>query len=164
MGVEIERKFRVASTWQPTRPGVLIDQGYLSVEPARTVRVRRTDTAAWLTIKGKNDGPVRAEFEYPIPLADADSMLALCVGRVRKIRYLEPVGDHVFEVDVFEAENAGLVVAEIELVAADAPFPRPAWLGPEVTDDPRYFNSALAQTPYRAWLDAPQTGSDEQLR
>lgn len=164
MGVEIERKFRVQSRWRPAAPGVFIDQGYLCLVPARTVRVRRTDAAAWLTVKGRNSGPSRAEFEYPIPLADADAMLALCVGRIRKTRYREPLGAHVFEIDVFEGENQGLIVAEVELGAVDEPFERPVWLGPEVTDDPRYFNSALAEFPYRAWPEAQQTGSDEQLR
>ena len=164
MGVEIERKFRVHAAWQPTQAGQAMDQGYLSLEPARTVRVRRAGAAAWLTVKGRNLGPRRAEFEYPIPVDDADAMLALCVGRVRKTRYLEPVGAHVFEVDVFEGENAGLVIAEVELAAVDEAFERPAWLGAEVTEDARYFNSALAAHPYRAWPDAPPTGLDEQLR
>lgn len=153
MGIEIERKFKVAAEWRPQTAGVAMRQGYLCRDPARTVRVRRAGDAAWLTIKGLGDGPSRPEFEYPIPIADAEQLLALCDAQVRKTRYRERCGDHVFEIDVFEGANAGLIVAEVELDAVHEVFVRPAWLGAEVTDDPRYFNAALAVRPYSTWTD-----------
>jgi adenylate cyclase len=151
--VEIERKFRVRPGWQPTGSGTRLEQGYLCLEPARTVRVRRADGQAWLTIKGRSVGARRAEFEYPIPVADAEAMLALCAARIEKTRYRLPHGRHVFEVDVFAGRNAGLILAEVELGHEDERFERPDWLGTEVTADPRYFNSALATHPYSDWSD-----------
>lgn len=151
VGIEIERKFLVSAAWRPSGPGRALRQGYLSLDPARTVRVRRAGDAAWLTIKGLGDGPSRPEFEYPIPLADAEALLALTLGQVCKTRYLERCGDHVFEVDVFEGANVGLIIAEVELAAADEAIARPPWLGAEVTADPRYFNSALAAHPFSTW-------------
>lgn len=151
MGVEIERKFRVQPEWRPTGDGVVMDQGYLCSDPERTVRVRQAGRQAWLTIKGATQGARRAEFEYAIPVADAEALLALCPHRVQKIRHRIPVGSHVFEVDVFAGANAGLIVAEVELSDEAEAFERPPWLAAEVTDDPRYFNSALAAHPYRDW-------------
>lgn len=155
MGVEIERKFRVRPDWRPSTPGEQLDQGYLCLDPARTVRVRCGNGQAWLTIKGKTVGARRAEFEYPIPVGDAQAMLALCSARVQKTRYRIGVGRHVFEVDVFAGRNAGLVIAEVELSHEDEPFERPDWLADEVTDDARYFNSALATHPYLEWSERP---------
>lgn len=152
MAVEIERKFLVQGQGWCQGPGERLVQGYLNRDKARTVRVRVAGDAAFLTIKGLSVGATRAEFEYPIPLADAQALLALCEGPlIDKRRYKVPLGDVVWEVDVFAGDNAGLVLAEVELPSEDAPFARPHWLGDEVTHDARYFNSNLAQHPYRTW-------------
>lgn len=147
MGVEIERKFKVQPGWTPPGAGTPMRQGYLALDPARTVRIRRAGDAAWLTIKGLGDGLSRPEFEYPIPAADADALLALCLTILSKTRHRIPVGAHVFEVDVFDGPLAGLILAEVELRAPDEPFERPAWLAEEVTHDPAWYNSALAHPP-----------------
>lgn len=152
MGVEIERKFLV--TGDAWRGGAVthMRQGYLSCDPARTVRVRIAGERAFLTIKGPNAGPRRAEYEYPVPLADADELLALCAPPlIDKWRHVLLHAGMRWEVDEFLADNAGLVVAEIELASIDQPFERPDWLGMEVTDDPRYYNANLAAQPYRLW-------------
>ncbi|MBZ2189956.1 CYTH domain-containing protein [Alcanivorax sp. JB21] len=157
MGVEIERKFLVRTTAMlENQPGLALHQGYLSHTPETTVRVRIQGEQAWLTVKGRNDGARRAEFEYAVPVADARDMLALCpAGRIEKTRYRLPAGEHVWEVDVFHGDNEGLIVAEIELRHEDDAFERPPWLGQEVTGDPRYYNSQLSQTPYRDWAAGP---------
>ena len=156
MGIEIERKFLVVGdAWRAT-PGTAYAQGYLSRDPQRTVRVRIVEDAAWLTVKGASVGATRAEFEYPVPVADAHAMLALCDGPlVRKRRRVVVHAGATWEIDEFEGDNAGLVVAEIELAAEDAAFERPPWLGAEVTHDARYFNSNLAAAPYSTWTDRP---------
>lgn len=156
MATEIERKFLVASDAWRHHPqsdgGRRLVQGYLSRDPARTVRVRVAGEQAWLTIKGASQGASRAEFEYPIPLADAQALLALCEQPlIDKTRHTLTVGGTVWEVDEFHGDNAGLVLAELELTAEDQPFARPDWLGEEVTHDPRYFNSALLAHPYSRW-------------
>ncbi|MCV2356260.1 CYTH domain-containing protein [Paucibacter sp. B2R-40] len=153
MGIEIERKFLViGDDWKLLGVGEYISQGYLSRDPARTVRVRIKGEQAWLTIKGRSVGASRAEFEYPIPLADAQQMLALCDGpRVEKVRRLVPYAGMVWEVDEFLGDNAGLVVAEIELSSADQRFELPPWAGAEVTEDARYFNSQLTKHPFSIW-------------
>jgi len=157
MGIEIERKFLVIGQDWRQGPADYLCQGYLSRDKQRTVRVRISGAAgaeqAWLTIKGLSQGASRAEFEYPVPLADARQLLTLCEGPlIEKHRYRLPQGDGlVWEVDEFLGENAGLVVAEIELQSVDQPFGRPAWLGEDVTEDPRYFNSSLASHPFKSW-------------
>ena len=152
MGIEIERKFLVVGDAWRAAPAVPYAQGYLNRDKQRTVRVRVVRDEAWLTIKGASVGATRAEFEYPIPVADAEQLLALCDGPViRKTRRVVEHAGARWEVDEFEGDNAGLVVAEIELPSEDAPFERPAWLGAEVTHDPRYFNSSLATAPYSTW-------------
>ena len=155
MGTEIERKFLVDSTiWHPDpAKGTHYRQGYLSSEPGSTVRVRIAGDLGFLTIKGATRGIERAEFEYPIPLADAGQLLEdLCHHPlIEKIRYREPWDGLTWEVDVFEGDNAGLIVAEIELPTSECPFTRPPWLGREVSDDPRYFNAALSRYPYSRW-------------
>jgi adenylate cyclase len=152
MGVEIERKFLVQGDGWKTSTGVLCRQGYLNRDKNRTVRVRMAGDAAFLTVKGVSVGATRAEFEYPIPMADAEGLLALCDGPlVEKIRHLVRVGETLWEVDEFAGDNAGLVVAEVELMAEDQPFARPDWLGAEVTHDARYFNSNLASHPFSCW-------------
>jgi adenylate cyclase len=152
MGVEIERKFLVQGDGWKTSTGVLYRQGYLNRDKNRTVRVRMAGDAAFLTVKGVSVGVTRAEFEYHIPMADAAGLLALCDGPlVEKTRHLVRVGDTLWEVDEFAGDNAGLVVAEVELMAEDQPFARPDWLGAEVTHDARYFNSNLASHPFSCW-------------
>jgi len=155
MAIEIERKFLVADdSWrQHTHNRINYVQGYLSTVAERTVRVRTAGEQAWLTIKGKNHGAIRSEFEYPIPLADARQMLAqLCQQPlIEKWRYQLEHSGHIWEIDEFCAANSGLIVAEIELSHPDEPFVRPPWLGEEVTDDPRYFNSNLLTKPFSSW-------------
>ena len=152
MAKEIERKFLVKDSWQPQRAGIKIAQGYLSTVPERTVRVRIKGEKGYLTIKGKNVGVSRAEYEYEIPRQDAEEMLQLAEQPILvKTRYLEQQGEFTWEVDVFAGENQGLVVAEIELPAEDAEFSRPAWLGQEVSGDVRYYNANLIKCPFSLW-------------
>lgn len=147
MGVEIERKFLVESeAWRDEVASHSdIRQGYLAVTGGNTVRVRIKDDAAFLTVKSAGPAIRRQEFEYPIPLNDAEALLALRCGRlIEKRRHVVPHGALRFEVDVFSGDLAGLVIAEIELPDETTAFVRPAWLGEEVTDDPRYANASLA--------------------
>ena len=147
MGLEIERRFLVeGDAWRDAATCARrLVQGYLAREDGVTVRLRLSDDRARLTIKGPG-GLVRPEFEYDIPRDDAAAMLdALCDGRrLAKMRHDVPHGGLVWEVDVFEGPLAGLVIAEVELPAADHPLPLPPWAGREVTDDPRYANAVLA--------------------
>ncbi|MEM7433835.1 MAG: CYTH domain-containing protein [Myxococcota bacterium] len=154
MGQEIERKFLIRDDgWRASATGTRFRQGFLSTEPERTVRVRLAGMVGTLTIKGKTVGATRSEFEYEIPTGDAEFLLDNLCRRplIEKVRYVTRVGSHTWEIDVFEGENAGLVVAEIELATEDEPFERPSWLGNEVTDDPRYFNANLVESPFREW-------------
>ncbi len=170
MGVEIERKFLLHDErWRDAVAGsTRMCQGYLADVAAlerglarASVRVRVAGECAWLNIKSAELGIERLEFEYPIPLSDAQAMLdRLCRGRVEKLRHRVPVEGHVFEVDEFLGDNAGLVVAELELAAADAPFPQPPWLGPEVSHMPRYFNVNLIAHPFTAWSAAERAGTE----
>ena len=154
MAQEIERKFLVHDTSiVDSLAGERLTQGYLSHDKNATVRVRIAGTTGWLTIKGKTVGATRSEFEYPVPEEDARQMLdELCgAGVIDKTRYRLPQGELCWEIDVFHGDNDGLIVAEIELPSEDTPFDRPAWLGEEVTGDPRYYNSALSTNPYTQW-------------
>lgn len=154
MGIEIERKFLVAGTDWRRESGTYVCQGYLNRAKERTVRVRIAGEQAFLTIKGITVGATRAEFEYEIPVADAQALMKLCDGPlVQKVRRVVWYERCRWEVDEFLGENEGLVVAEIELKAADQKFAHPPWLGREVTDDPRYLNANLASNPYRTWSD-----------
>ncbi|MDZ7788637.1 MAG: CYTH domain-containing protein [Halofilum sp. (in: g-proteobacteria)] len=157
MSTEIERKFRVTGEFRDhARDAERIVQGFLSSVPERTVRVRKRNGRGYLTIKGKGDstGTTRYEWEREIPPDEADALLALCEpGIIDKTRHYVPVDGQVFEVDEFHGENAGLIVAELELVHADDPIPSPPWLGPEVTGDARYYNAALKAHPYSQWLE-----------
>lgn len=147
MGREIERKFLVTSdAWRAGAAGVRLRQGYLSLDPARTVRVRLAGDKAWITVKGLTRGAARDEFEYPIPAADAQEMLdGLCTASLEKTRHKVRFGGNTWEVDEFHGRHAGLVLAEIEMEAEGATIAVPPWVGQEVTDDPRYYNSNLAQ-------------------
>lgn len=157
MSTEIERKFLVQGDFRPDSRGCeRIVQGFLCSVPERTVRVRRQRDHGYLTIKGKGDarGISRYEWEREIPADEADALLALCEpGLIDKTRHYVPVDDRVFEVDEFHGDNAGLVVAELELRDPADPVPAPAWLGPEVTGDARYYNAALRARPYRRWRE-----------
>ena len=152
MPVEIERKFLVRGDGWKTDHGVRFTQGYLNHDRERTVRVRIAGGRAFLTVKGINSGAVRAEFEYEIPVFDAEQLLKLCDGPlIEKTRHRIDYAGMIWEVDEFHGANDGLVVAEIELEAAEQTFVKPAWIGPEVTTDVRYFNSNLAVRPYSSW-------------
>ena len=161
MAIEIERKFLLHDDrWRALivrsrrfAQGYLVGAAAHAAGLARaSVRLRVAGTDAWLNIKSARSTIEREEFEYPIPHADAERMLAqLCGPIVEKIRHDVPVDGFVFEVDEFLGANAGLVVAEIELPAADAAFPRPVWLGREVSRDERYLNVHLAEYPYSTW-------------
>ena len=152
MAEEIERKFMVDGSWRPQTAGTHIAQGYLCREPERTVRVRIRGNKGYLTIKGRNKGISRSEYEYEIPLKDAEELMQLCERPlVEKTRYLEECDGFCWEIDVFAGANDGLVVAEIELPTATTVFSRPAWLSVEVSDDARYYNSNLIKNPYSQW-------------
>ena len=154
MAKEIERKFLVAhQAWRESVNTIhVFRQGYLSYDSERTVRVRATEVTGYLTIKGITEGLTRDEFEYEIPLADALALLQLCERpAIEKKRYIVPNGAHVWEVDVFEGVNEGLVVAEIELGSEDEAFDKPNWLGNEVSGDRKYSNSALTLHPFKDW-------------
>lgn len=154
MGEEIERKFLVTGeAWRESAKAVRYRQGFLSTVPERTVRVRVAGAQGSITVKGKTVGARRAEFDYEIPRMDAEAMLDRLCERplIEKTRYMLPLGSHTWEIDVFEGDNEGLVVAEIELGSEDEAFDKPEWLGDEVTHDPRYFNSNLVARPFRDW-------------
>lgn len=148
MAIEIERKYLVADpSVVHGLTGVRMAQGYIA-DNGMWVRVRIAGSTGFLTLKGPSRGMSRAEFEYPIPLADAETLLAehCAHGALDKVRFIVPVDGFDFEVDVFEGPLAGLVTAEIELAREDIQPPAPAWLGPEVTADLRYSNAQLAKT------------------
>jgi adenylate cyclase len=152
MATEIERKFLVQGTAWRKVPGVPFIQGYLNRDKERTVRVRIASDKAFLTIKGLTRGASRAEFEYEIPMPDAQQLLKLSDGPIiKKNRHVIVHDGSTWEVDEFLGDNAGLILAEIELKSEDQPFSRPPWLGTEVTHDRRYYNSSLASHPYREW-------------
>jgi adenylate cyclase len=154
--IEIERKFLVNS--DAFKNDALrknhIAQGYLNSVPERTVRVRIKGDTGYLTIKGKSNetGLSRFEWEKEIPLAEAKALLLLCEkGIIEKNRYEVPVGKHLFEVDEFFGENEGLLLAEVELQSESEFFEKPHWLGDEVTQDQRYYNSYLSKNPFTSW-------------
>jgi adenylate cyclase len=156
MGIEIERKFLLAgAAWRGLGQPTLMRQGYLCADPVRTVRVRIEGERAVITVKSKSVGASRGEWEYEIPVPDAAELLErLCEQPlVEKVRHRIEHAGHVWEVDEFLGENAGLVVAEIELGAEDETFEKPAWVGREVTGDQRYYNSSLIRQPYSKWQD-----------
>jgi adenylate cyclase len=154
--IEIERKFLVSS--DAFKNDALrknhIAQGYLNSAPERTVRVRIKGDTGYLTIKGKSNesGLSRFEWEKEIPLAEAKALLLLCEkGIIEKIRYEVQVGKHLFEVDEFFGENEGLLLAEVELQSESEFFEKPNWLGNEVTQDQRYYNSYISKRPFTSW-------------
>jgi len=162
MAREIERKFLVRGTeWRGQGPGTRYRQGYLSTDAERTVRVRTAGGRGFITVKGLTEGTARPEYEYEIPLADADELLdRLCLRPlVEKTRYRIPAGDVVWEVDEFDGANRGLVVAEVELRAEDQIVPLPDWIGAEVSGDPRYYNANLVARPFSTWPPRPGQGA-----
>lgn len=147
MALEIERKYLVIN--ESYREMAIekrhIAQGYLSTDPDKTVRVRIAGTRAFLTVKSRNQGDVRHEWEYEIPVSDAEEMLELCTGTVlAKWRYIVPFEGWTWEVDEYENNHAGLVVAEVEIDNPDRKVPLPSFAGEEVTGMPEYYNSTLA--------------------
>jgi adenylate cyclase len=166
MATEIERKFLVKQAeWRVIvdtldRPaGARYRQGYISTDKERTVRVRAVfpesgaKQQGYITIKGRTVGASRLEYEYEIPIQDAEELLDLLCLRplIEKRRYKIETDDLTWEVDEFMGENAGLLIAEVELNDAEQPFTRPAWVGQEVTGDPRYFNANLVANPFTQW-------------
>ena len=158
MPIEIERKFLlIDENWRlKADAGISMRQGYLSNNSKSSIRVRISGEQANLNIKSSTPGTVRREYEYPIPVVEAEELLAdLCHELlIEKVRYHVEFSGFTWEIDVFSGANSGLVVAEIELVAIDQDFPRPAWLGREVSDEIRYYNSHLAGYPYLDWSKA----------
>ncbi|MFU8788874.1 MAG: CYTH domain-containing protein [Methylobacter sp.] len=164
MAIEIEHKFLLANDdW---RHGVSHSthyrQGYLSSQPTSSIRVRTSDDHAWLNIKTATIGTHRHEYEYEIPLADANEILATLCAKplIEKIRHFVTDNAHVWEIDEFEGDNQGLIVAEIELAATGEAFVKPSWLGAEVTGDLRYYNNNLARHPYSEWRENAQADSE----
>ncbi|MGQ0383352.1 MAG: CYTH domain-containing protein [Gammaproteobacteria bacterium] len=155
MSLEIERKFLVRDDgWRrQVQDSARLSQGYLANTGRCSVRVRVSGSRAWLSIKSMRAGPSRAEFEYEIPIADGAAIFSdfAAAPSVEKHRHRVPVGRYCFEVDEFEGENRGLVLAEVELDSEAEEFPRPAWLGEEVTDDARFRNFRLADQPFSGW-------------
>lgn len=154
MGQEIERKFLVVGdSWRSAVRGEVMCQGYIPTQDTRTVRVRRVGDRAYLTLKGPAVGLVRPEFEYAIPVEDAQAMLeTLCTPPlVEKTRYRLPIGPLVWEIDEFWGDNEGLIVAEVELTSPDQAVDLPEWIGMEVTHDLRYYNANLACSPFNTW-------------
>lgn len=150
---EIERKFLVnTKKWNPKGKGKVIKQGYLSTDPARVVRVRLIDNDAFLTIKGNQKGISRTEIEYPIKVEHAQELIKMCVDfPVEKTRYIEKINGFVWEIDVFETKNKGLVLAEVELEYEMQKVELPEWIEEEVSTDFRYFNSYLCENPFSEW-------------
>ena len=147
MATETERKFLVKGNFKHLAvKKVRIVQSYLSVDPERTIRIRKTGRKAYIGIKSKpgERSITRGEWEYAIPYNDAGEIMKICLsGRIEKTRYFVPSGKHIIEVDVFHGKNEGLTLAEIELGSESEKFLKPAWLGKEVTGDPRYLNANL---------------------
>jgi adenylate cyclase len=147
MATETERKFLVKGEFLHLATGsVNITQSYLSIDPEKTIRIRIAGEKACITIKGRaKEGSIsRGEWEYMIPLSDANELIELChKGKIVKTRFIVPEGGHTWEVDVFHDKNEGLVIAEIELSSENEKFIMPGWLGEEVTGNPAYYNSNL---------------------
>jgi adenylate cyclase len=154
MPLEIERKYLLRNdSWRSLGEGKRYRQGYLSTEPGRTVRVRVAAGRGFITVKGLTVNVTRPEYEYAIPVEDADEMLdTLCLKPIiEKVRYTIEHAGLLWEVDEFEGENAGLVIAEVELTEADQTILLPDWIGKEVTDDARYYNASLISNPFTSW-------------
>ncbi|WP_163335947.1 CYTH domain-containing protein [Desulfopila sp. IMCC35008] len=156
MGFEIEKKFLIKNdSWKIGAIGTAYRQGYLSGDKGRTVRVRTVGSTGFITIKGPTQNGRRLEYEYEIPESDVQEMLeTLCLSPIiEKVRYLVDYKGFTWEIDVFSGVNEGLIVAEIELESIHQDFALPPWVGQEVTDDPRYYNSNLSRHPFQLWKD-----------
>jgi adenylate cyclase len=168
MGLEIEHKFLVrARAWRAAvRGSRWLRQGYLANNSRCSVRVRVADDAAWMSVKQMIAGTARAEYEYAIDRADADAMLqTLCEPPlIEKRRHEVPHGQHLWEIDEFAGDNAGLIMAEIELASEAEPFDRPEWLGLEVTHDRRFYNFSLATHPWREFAAEFEPTTDAGVR
>lgn len=155
MAKEIERKFLVKNDgWRSQATGTPYSQGYIATTRlGQTVRVRIAGNQGYLTLKGPTVGITRSEFEYVIPVDDAKEMLETMCDRplIEKIRYRLPLGNLVWEIDEFSGENAGLIVAEVELISENQSIDKPDWLGKEVSGDSRYYNANLGRRPYSTW-------------
>ncbi len=155
MPTEIERKFLVnGDSWRESATGEAYCQGYIATAvPGQSVRIRIAGEKAYLTIKGPSNGISRAEFEYAIPFDEAQEMLeTLCAHPlIEKTRYRLPIGPLVWEIDEFKGENAGLLVAEVELQSEDQTVVLPDWVGEEVSGSPQYYNASLVRRPYAQW-------------
>jgi adenylate cyclase len=154
MAKEIERKFLVdMNQWRPEQKGTAIKQGFIPTAGHTVVRIRISGDKAYLTIKGKNTGSERSEFEYSIPVCDAEQMLQELCERpfIEKTRYRTNFSRNTWEIDVFHKENEGLTVAEIELESVGQKIDLPPWVSREVTDDPRYYNVNLVKHPFTLW-------------
>ncbi len=154
MATEIERKFLVNSTWEAASSGTRIVQAYLIADKSKAVRIRISGDTAYLTVKGPTHGISRPEYEYQIPLLDAQGLLDLC-GKpyLEKTRYLHSHEGKIWEIDVFAGENQGLVIAEVEISNEEEEVNLPSWVGEEVSNDPRYINANLLKNPYLSWTD-----------
>ncbi len=154
MGKEIEKKFLLKNNaWRSLSKGTMCRQGYLNSSRERTVRIRIIDDRGFLTVKGITRDAERMEYEYEIPMIEAETMLnTLCEKPlIEKIRYRIEYRGFVWEVDEFLGSNKGLVLAEVELKSKAQHFEKPEWIGEEVTEDPKYFNSNLVRNPYSKW-------------
>jgi adenylate cyclase len=155
MAIEIERKFLIEKDlWYALKKpsGILIQQAYLVSEPEKVIRIRVTDASGYLTIKGPTVNATRSEYEFPIPKTEAIQILdQFTKVRIDKTRYNIEFEEKTWEVDEFWGDNEGLIIAEIELKSENEDFKKPAWIGEEVTSDPRYYNAYLSEHPYNTW-------------
>jgi len=160
MGTEIERKFLVDKDFvedliENHKYDAIkhINQGYILNTSEKVVRVRIADNEAYVTIKGKNEGALRPEFEYEIPISDAEYLIAnMCQNIIKKIRYIVYISDDAWEIDLFQGENSGLIVAEVEIPSIDYNLKIPPWVKEEVTDKTQYYNNNLSKHPYKSWV------------
>ncbi len=163
MPQEIERKFLVASDgWREgADQGRLFRQAYLAATGRLSIRVRIEDGArALLTLKTAKVGFSRGEFEYAVPLEDAEALARLCMGiELRKTRFCTPYGGRIWEIDIYDGENSGLVIAEVELESETETVDLPPWVGREVTHERRYYAANLATRPYHSWADDADAGA-----
>ncbi|MCT4603332.1 MAG: CYTH domain-containing protein [Marinifilum sp.] len=152
MAIEIERKFLVHKhLLQLPDNGKKLIQGYIWSDPKKSLRIRIADKKAFLTIKSGTDILKRSEFEYEIPVIDAENLLGLCDAKIDKTRYLVSIGQHTWEIDIFHGDNQGLIIAEIELSSPKEQIQLPDWIDQEVSNDPKYLNVSLIKNPFVNW-------------